>query len=82
MVARFTFDVPRQERFEVVDGRGGRQVSKEMLEVSMRLDPICLGGFDQGVKIRTRCGARDNITEVPVTPADDEGAPTRDLNSG
>jgi hypothetical protein len=46
MVARLTFDVPRQERFEVVDGRGGRQVSKEMLEVSARLDPICLGGFD------------------------------------
>ena len=46
-------DVPGEQRFDLLDGIGGGNVRQHMAQVRIRLNAVCLGGFDQAVSGRT-----------------------------
>ncbi len=67
-------DVPGQQRFDVVEGSGGRELREDSLEVGVGLEAVGLGGFDERVEVGAGPGAVDGIGEEPVLAPGDEGA--------
>jgi hypothetical protein len=58
-------DVPRQERFEVLGGRGLGQLGIEVGQIGMRLDAIGATRTNDGIQIRASLCAQLRITKKP-----------------
>lgn len=65
-------DVPGQQCFIVLEARGLGQHGEQRAQVTVGLDAVGLGGFDQRVEIGARRGAAAGVAEEPVLAADYE----------
>src|SRR5690606_3803567 len=52
--SQFSFRIPGQHRFEVLDARGLRELCVQPSQVRVRLDAVTLGRFDERVLIGAR----------------------------
>ena len=66
VVEHLRVDVPRQQRFEVLDGRGLWQLGKDELQIRIRIQPVRSCCHDKCVEIRAGHRALLRVREKPV----------------
>ena len=69
-----TLDVPRQQRLEVFEGVGRRQLRIGMSQIGVRLDPVRFRRLDQRVEVSARRRAARGVTKQPCLASDHERA--------
>ena len=62
-------NVPRQQRFDLIDGAGRGQIVKEVVQVRVRLHVIGAGRHYQREEIGVRLGTDRVVTEEPCLSA-------------
>ena len=66
-------DSMRQERIEIFECFGSRDLLEDPFEVGPGFNPVGLGGFDEAVEVGAGFGAMNRVGEDPVLAADGEG---------
>src|ERR1700693_91441 len=66
-------EIPRQQRFDGLDGLGRWQFTHHPAQPGVRLEPVGASRFDERVDHRTRVCTGWCIAEHPATPAYGEG---------